>query len=172
MQAIEGELINYVQMLLGERPALREVVLHLTDKLPLFLRSKYELHETRILGRDCIFAFEKQRAHWLNWREPSYPALAAGMTALSRLTMIEDDRRPTFALPQATFLKNLEKGLFNVCEDPDDANIRMETWSYNPHIVTTSSEMVDPLSLFLSLRDSRDERVQQQLSELIEKKVW
>ncbi len=108
---------------------------------------------------------------WVQWNEPSYPALIAGLSALGKQTLMADDRLPTYALPTATFQANLERGLYQGCKGPEDANLRLESWSYNP-LLFGNSKMVDPLSLFLSLRDFPDERVQQQLETLIDQITW
>jgi len=115
-----------------------------------------------------------RHVHWVQWDQVGYPALRSGLTALSRRTMIEDDRIPTYALPHENYRLNLEKGLFHGCPGPSEANLRLEAWSYNPLLMLRSpdEECVDPLSLFLSLQDSADERVQQQLETLIEEVQW
>lgn len=112
-----------------------------------------------------------KKTHWLRWENAGYPALAAGLTALSQRTDISDDRLPTFALPGNTFQANLERGIFHRCHGPEDANLRLEAWSYNP-LLLGSGTSVDPLSLYLSLRDSPDDRVQQQLAKLIDQVKW
>jgi len=113
-----------------------------------------------------------KKSHWVDWPQVGYPAIRAGLTALSDYSMLEDDRIPTFALMQETYRLNLEKGLFHGCPGPSEANAQLEAWSYNPLLFATRDEVVDPLSLILSLRDSADERVQQQLENLIEEVEW
>jgi hypothetical protein len=49
--------------------------------------------------------------------------------------------------------------------------VRMESWGYDPLLLTDSSR-VDSLSLYLSLLDSLDERIQQQLGILIDQISW
>ncbi len=112
-----------------------------------------------------------KKSHWLQWDQPCYPALAAGITALSQLTDLSDGRLPTYALLSGTFQAKLERGLYSGCQGPEDADLRLESWSYNPLLLGTNTH-VDPLSLFLSLRDSPDERVQQQLETLIDEYPW
>jgi hypothetical protein len=74
-------------------------------------------------------------------------------------------------LPQETYKLNLEKGLFHRCPEPWEAHVQLEAWSYNPLLLGNVAG-VDPLSLFLSLRDSSDERIQQQLEILIQELKW
>ena len=112
-----------------------------------------------------------RKAHWVRWPTPGYPALVAGITALSHRTLIEEDPRPTYALPEATFRTNLERGLFHGCPDPSEADVLLEAWTYNPLLLGDNKE-VDPLSLYLSLRDTPDERVRQQLQPLLEQVPW
>ena len=112
-----------------------------------------------------------RKTHWLRWHQPGKPALAAGLTALSRLTAIADDRLPTFAMASEAFQASLEKGVFHGCDGPEEADVRMESWSYDP-LLLGAAQGVDPLSLFLSLRDSLDERVQQQLAALLTQVSW
>jgi hypothetical protein len=108
---------------------------------------------------------------WVRWDQPGYPALIAGLTALSKKTIMADDRLPTYALLSATFQASLERGLYQGCRGAEDANLRLESWSYNP-LLFGDTKTVDPLSLFLSLRDFPDERVQQQLETLIDQIPW
>ena len=112
-----------------------------------------------------------KKTHWMRWNHPGRPALTAGLTALSRLTSIADDRLPTFALTSEGVHSNLEKGTFHGCEGPEDANVRMESWAYDPLLLGKDGQ-VDSLSLFLSLRESVDERVQQQIAKLITQVAW
>ena len=112
-----------------------------------------------------------RKSHWVNWRKASYPAIPAGLTALSRQTMLEDDRIPTYALMHTTYRMNLEQGLFHGSPGPSEANAQLEAWSYSP-LLLGNEQGVDSLSLVLSLRHLADERVQQQLATLIDQIHW
>jgi DNA-binding MarR family transcriptional regulator len=112
-----------------------------------------------------------KKTRWVRWDRPAAPALLAGVSALSRLTMIAADRLPTYALPLAEFQDFLERGVCTGCRDSEHATVRIEVWSYPPERLG-DNEMVDPLSLYLSLRDSQDERIQQQLEKLIAEVKW
>ncbi len=112
-----------------------------------------------------------KKTHWLRGDLPRHPALAAGLTALSQLTAISDDRLPTYALSAEGVQASLENGIFHGCNGPEEATLRMEAWSYDP-LLLASGDRVDALSLQLSLRESPDERIQQQLAELIQHVAW
>jgi len=76
-----------------------------------------------------------------------------------------------YALPLSTFQDLLENGEIVGCPDADHARMKIEIWSYSPDLLS-ESPVVDPLSLYLSLRNSEDERVQQQLETLIAGIKW
>jgi len=94
------------------------------------------------------------------------PAVTAGMTALSKYSMLEDDPLPTYAMRDKDFVAALQKGEVYGCGGREDAEARMETWKYDPSILARSG-IADPLSLYLSLRHSADERVQKEIEKLI-----
>lgn len=112
-----------------------------------------------------------KKMHWLRENFPFHPTLTASLTALSQLTAIADDRLPTFALSAEVLQARLESGNFQSCIGPEEATLRMEVWSYDPSLLA-SGDRVDELSLYLSLRESLDERIQQQLDELINRLAW
>ena len=111
------------------------------------------------------------KRHWVRWEKPAPQYLLAGISALSRNTMIEADRVPTFAIWKDRLRPDLENGVLNSCRGREEANACIEAWNYDP-LILSGGETVDPLSLYLSLRDSPDERVQQQLEKLIEGVAW
>lgn len=61
---------------------------------------------------------------------------------------------------------NLEPG-----DEFDDNRTEVETWTYDPAILSRGN-LVDPLSLYLSVRDSSDERMQQAARSVLEQPSW
>lgn len=105
---------------------------------------------------------------WKDWEKFGPPGLAAGYTALALTTMTEDDPLPTWALPQRAYREMLNKGIFHTVSGPEEANLRVEAWKYDPRFLSDGS-CVDPLSLVLSLRGDSDDRVQQQLQTVLDR---
>jgi hypothetical protein len=95
----------------------------------------------------------------------------AGISALAAYTMVADDERPTYALHRDAYRKYFHAGEISECLDPGDADAKIEIWSYAPELLT-ESHTVDHLSLFLSLRDSMDERIQIAREELLKEFLW
>jgi len=114
-----------------------------------------------------------KRQCWIHLNRPKPSALLAGMSALSRRSMITDSRLPTYALINSAFQDCLEQGECVGLRDPETATAMIEVWSYDPQLLgDNASPTVDVLSLYLSMRNTADERVQQQLDRLIEEVKW
>ena len=88
----------------------------------------------------------------------------AGMSALARQSMLADSPWPTYALSPTQWADAKQSGVqVSRLQIPDTCEWQL--WHYEPALVA-DSEVVDPLSLTLSLRDEPDERVQLALDEL------
>jgi hypothetical protein len=108
-----------------------------------------------------------RRTQWVRWGHPSARAVAAGTTALSRLSMLAEDRVATYAMRDRALNAELERGGLLACLGPEEADVRMESWKYDPWVLA-ENDIADPCSLYLSLRESGDERVQKEIQLLIE----
>lgn len=73
----------------------------------------------------------------------------AGMSALSELTMIADDRVPTYAGDRKAILGLVNTGKVVLMPDGDEADALIEVWRYDPAVLGKGG-LVDPLSLWLS----------------------
>lgn len=136
----------------------------------VMLHFPYERRELWDKSRPFLFAPDRHQ-HWVQWNQPGPPALLAGMSALAKKTLISPDPIPTFALDRRRYQQLLEKGILHRCKCPEDANVRIESWAYDPALLS-DGDCVDDLSLCLSLADSPDERVQQQVGKLLEAFPW
>jgi hypothetical protein len=181
-----------------ERESLSGLPLkHIAGKLDcsamMLSKVKDELEEARIcevkrIGRSLVLTFPTSRqalwhsarerlaspvkkTRWVRCANGPLPGLEAGITALSRRTLIADNRIPTFALGRKTFESRLEQGVLTGCPDADEASAKIEVWSYPPELLG-DKKTVDPLSLYLSLHAHSDVRVQQQLERLIGEVAW
>jgi hypothetical protein len=54
-------------------------------------------------------------------------------------------------------------------DDPESQEV--EVWSYNPELLS-GGQIVDRLSLYLSLKDNEDERVEAALEHMMEAVSW
>jgi hypothetical protein len=94
----------------------------------------------------------------------------AGESALSRLSDLNPPRIPCYAVGRSKW-KEMQKDGISISERPDPGDIQLQVWRYDPDI-TAQDGMVDPFSLYISLRSEKDERVQGALEELIGGHQW
>jgi hypothetical protein len=110
-------------------------------------------------------------SHWARWDKPPAEALVAGITALCRTTKISDDRIPTFCMAAPAVREAVGRRNIRIVAEPDEANVQIEAWSYDPRLLT-DRDIADPLSVYLTLRELPDERVQEQLETLLKRISW
>jgi DNA-binding MarR family transcriptional regulator len=108
-----------------------------------------------------------KRKLWIRWGQPRARAVLAGTTALSKASMLADDRVPTYAMRDKNLAKAMDKGEIFGCGGSEDAEARMEVWKYDPWVLA-NNDAADRCSLYLSLRDSTDERIQKEIRSLID----
>lgn len=92
----------------------------------------------------------------------------SGLPALSHYSHLNPERRPTVAIYDKDYNKSF-KDIQNIYED--EGNTRIEVWIYPPEMFQ-SSGYVDKLSLYLSMQDIHDARVEKELEIIIEKMPW
>lgn len=90
----------------------------------------------------------------------------SGETALSEETMLNPGRVAVYAAEEKNFDKTQ---LTDELIDPD-RQVRLELWAYNPRQFSNGNN-VDDLSLVLSLKDTDDERIEEALDELTERRL-
>lgn len=95
-------------------------------------------------------------------RNNGNPCLPAGVSALSRHTLLTDDRLETVALYRyAEEIKSFP------AVHEEEADARLQLWSYDPRkLALPLFASVDLLSLYLSLKDDPDERIKQELHKI------
>jgi DNA-binding MarR family transcriptional regulator len=98
--------------------------------------------------------------------------MRAGISALSDLSMLADDPVPTYAMSSAAYKSIFEAGKIVETAGGDGKCAVIEKWHYAPAVLARNGDTVDRLSLYLSLRDSPDERVQGQLRAMMEEMPW
>ncbi len=93
----------------------------------------------------------------------------ASFTALSHYTNLADAKNKFYAVAEKDFQKlKKEKDLHG--GQPDEGEIVLQVWKYSPGILA-DNKIVDPLSLYLTLKDEKDERVEMALKKMIER-IW
>ena len=90
----------------------------------------------------------------------------AGEIALSEMTMLNPSRLRTYAVYEKDFDKTQ---LIDELIDPD-VQVKVEIWAYDPHLFTHTN-IADTLSIVLSLKENKDERIEEVLEDILEKEL-
>ena len=109
--------------------------------------------------------------HSVKWSQPDQVTKLAGISGLSQRSSLTDDNITTYAIRKRDFQHLLEQGKLHGCSDQHEADAWIEAWSYDPDLLSDHN-IVDTLSLYLSLRDNQDERVQAELFTMMEDFTW
>lgn len=89
-----------------------------------------------------------------------------GITALSHYTHLNPDDVNTCVMDTKQFKAMQEKKAFVNLND-SEGNVRLEIWNYPPLL----QDYADPLSLYLTLKDDKDPRVEKELETMIDR-LW
>ncbi len=92
-------------------------------------------------------------------------AMESGVNALSTYSLINKESHEHYAMSKEEY-KNL-----NIETSQNYGENCIEIWRYNPRLLS-KSEDVDRLSLYLSLKDNEDERIQIELEKIINEIRW
>lgn len=166
-------LLGYSNMAISKARTELEI-----NKLCVIVRKGKEI-QTRFnqsaqeLWRDALPMLRTPVAkrHWVQWKGPVADARLAGISALARVSDLAEDAIPTYAMKKQAFQSLLEQGKVHGCPDRHEAHARIEAWNYAPALLA-DGPAVDPLSLYLSLREDPDERVQLAMSSMMEDLAW
>ena len=88
----------------------------------------------------------------------------AGLTALSKVSMINPDRIQCFGTADSAFNKYAKN---DVLID-EDKQCALQIWKYDPRVIS-GTNAADPYSLALSFESTTDERILQAIDEMIER---
>ena len=88
--------------------------------------------------------------------------ILAGESALSEISMLNPSRIKTYAVYEKDFDKTQ---LIDELIDPD-VQVKVEIWAYNPQLFTHTN-IADTLSIILSLKENKDERIEEVLEDIL-----
>lgn len=98
--------------------------------------------------------------------------MKANVSALSQYTNLNPDRQQYFAIERNKFYELQKNNIFKDVNDKE-GQFAIEVWKYNPKVLSKNdNKVVDPLSLYLSLKNNYDERIEMGLEQIIEKMIW
>ncbi len=99
------------------------------------------------------------------------PGPQAGLTALAHYSMLAEPENRTVALSREEWKALQQGGETSQAIDGEPDAVRVEEWRYAPAFFASDGR-VDRLSLCLSLRGMKDERIQKALEEMMGEMPW
>ena len=94
----------------------------------------------------------------------------SGDAALSHYTFLSDTEKMDYAIYKTEF-EELKGKKYWAYLDETEGDVRIEIWKYNPRLLS-SNGYIDSLSLYLCYKNDGNERIEAEIKELIDKKVW
>lgn len=115
----------------------------------------------------------KRRLHAIKTMNNTRAGLNAGLTALAHRTLLAEPATETRAItPADARAIGDTRGRDDFTDRGPDV-LAFEVWAYDPRpLAIAPGAEVDPLSLYLSLKDNPDERVEAALGELMRAHAW
>lgn len=98
-------------------------------------------------------------------------SLTAGVDALARLSMLNGPGHPVKVISREEYNKQKIEIITNMDLIKDTYLIELEIWDYDPKHLS-DKDNVDLLSLYASLAEVKDERIEQVLSEVLQDEPW
>jgi len=93
----------------------------------------------------------------------------SGDKALSYYTNMAGEPMQCFAISNSDFL-DLKKSYKLTHKNKNEESVCLEIWKYDPGILA-ENDVVDPLSLFLSFKDTKDERIEMEIEKMVAR-LW
>lgn len=90
----------------------------------------------------------------------------AGESALAHYTMLADPKVSVYAFSASGWKRRLQQENITVIPHTEPGTVEIEIWKYDP-VCFAKAGVADRLSLYLSLKDTADERVQSALETLL-----
>lgn len=137
------------------------------ERVLCFDRDKKNVWETAL---ERLRSPVKRRL-WVKYPFNKSFGMEAGLSALAHFSNLAGPANPVLALEgkQWKRIKTNDNAMILDIAEPNASEL--EIWSYSPELLA-KKRVVDRFSLFLSMREDNDERVQSALVEMMEQVEW
>lgn len=163
-----GKVLPYTAMTLTRAVRQLEATdlfLVAKDGVNKFIESKYSRDELFEKAK-VYLATPVRKVGYIDKKQVTENMVFAGETVLSEKTMLNPNRIVTYAVSDKDYDKNL---MTEELIDPDK-QVRLELWAYNPKQFSEDN-CADDISVVLSLIDTNDERIEEAVDELQERRL-
>lgn len=141
-----------------------------------FICFRYDRHELwNIAHQQNLLVNPVIKTVYVDEKPESLFLLQSNTSALPEYTDLNPSRQEYFAIEKTVFY-GLQKSNALVNMNEYEGRYALEVWKYNPLTLVdelpNDRAVVDPLSLYLSVKESRDERIEMALEQILEKFIW
>ena len=143
----------------------KDLFLVAKDGVNKFIESKYSRYELFEKAK-VYLTTPVRRAGYIDKTQVTENMVFAGETALSEKTMLNPSRVVTYAINEKDYDKTL---LTEELIDPD-RQARLELWAYDPKRFSEDNS-ADDISVVLSFKNTKDERIEEAVEELKERRL-
>lgn len=97
--------------------------------------------------------------------------VVSGLNALAHRSSLNQEKLPVFAIDYKCYSDLLQKSAICSVNFPEEADFELELWHYDPFLFSENG-IADPFSVYLSLQEKLDERVESALEEMMGQLKW
>ena len=151
-------------------------LVEVTGEREKFIRFRNDRNELwNIAGQQNLLVNPVLKTVFVDEKPKDLFLLNTNASALSEYTDLNPGKQPYYAIERTVFY-GLQKSNALTNMNEYEGNYALEVWKYDPLILVgelpNDLPVVDPLSLYLSLKEGRDERVEMALEQIIKKFIW
>lgn len=111
-----------------------------------------------------------KKVYFTDDRIPETSVKFSGISALSQYTMISNESLITVAICAKDFRALRENNAIADLQ-AQDGTYCLQIWKYSPAAIS-QTKFADPLSLFLTFNDTKDERIEQARHAMVKEVIW
>jgi len=147
---------------------LGEVVTEGRERVLRFSDGKKDLWQR---SREFMRSPVKRRAI-IRPPEQKWSGIPAGLTALAHFTLLAPPSTPVYAVSLDDWKSMKLTNAIVELPTAEPQSHEVEIWNYSPLLFKGEDDVVDRFSLFLSLQNIGDERVQSALEKMMKEVLW
>ncbi len=137
-----------------------------------FIRFRYDKKALwEKLKKDNLFVNPVIKTVYVDEKPKGLSLLKSNISALSTFTDLNPSNQAYYAIEKDEFYR-LQKSNQLVNQNPSEGKYALEIWKYKPLSIISNMTVVDPLSIFLSMQDKSDERIEMALDQVLKRYIW
>jgi DNA-binding MarR family transcriptional regulator len=146
---------------------LGTIVMEGRERILRFDRDKKKVWKTAL---ERLRSPVKRRL-WVKYPFNNLLEIKAGLSALAHFSNLAEPANPVLALEGKQWKRVKANDGAMILDIAEPSASELEIWSYSPMLFTKKG-VVDRFSLYLSMKEDNDERVQSALGEMMEQVEW